>query len=385
MTQNEIGEYKVKLFEPITIRTMKVPNRIVYPAIQLNMGLTNRRGRAFYTERARGGTGLIISANTSVDNFACEELWGGEKGLKDFVTRCRTLTDEIHSFGAKMGVQLWMDNRFPQGRGVQISGKEADPTSGDRIAPSADGEMRALTIPEIDSIIYRFAKGARNVREAGFDCVELHGAHRYLLCQFTNPDVNKRTDKYGGDMAGRMKFGLDITRAVRAFVGPDYPVLYRLGALYKGKEILPDSLVFAQELEKAGIDLLDVSTSGYGTVYPVSPVKRDKPGTLVPLAEAIKGVVKIPVIGVGKINTPEVAEDILTKGRTDMVAIGRQLIADPFWPKKVQEGRFKDVVACESCNVNCYAPTFERKVPPGAPICKHNPRVGKEHEIPAPE
>jgi 2,4-dienoyl-CoA reductase-like NADH-dependent reductase (Old Yellow Enzyme family) len=88
---------------------------------------------------------------------------------------------------------------------------------------------------------------------------------------------------------------------------------------------------------------------------------------------------------VGKINTPDVAEDILVKNRADMVAIGRQLIADPFWPKKVREGRFKDVVACESCNVNCYAPTFERKVPPGSPICKNNARVGKEHEIPAPE
>jgi 2,4-dienoyl-CoA reductase-like NADH-dependent reductase (Old Yellow Enzyme family) len=93
--------------------------------------------------------------------------------------------------------------------------------------------------------------------------------------------------------------------------------------------------------------------------------------------------VRIPVIGVGKINTPEVAEGILNRGQADMVAIGRQLIADPFWPKKVREGRFKEVVACESCNVNCYSPAFERKMPPGAPLCKHNDRVGKEWEIPA--
>jgi 2,4-dienoyl-CoA reductase (NADPH2) len=374
----------MKLFEPINIRGMIVPNRIVYPAIQMNMGLTNRRARAFYAERARGGAGLVITANTSVDNLACEELWGGKKELAEFISRLRLLTDQVHAAGARMGLQLWMDNRFPQGHGVQVAGKEADPSSGDRIAPSALEDMRALTIFEIESIIYRFAKGARNVREAGFDCVELHGAHRYLLCQFTSPEVNKRTDKYGGDLAGRMKFGLDIVSAVRAFVGPDYPVLFRLGALDNNGIISPDSLTYARELEKAGVDCLDISTSGYGKL-PVSPTKRNRMGTLVPLAEAIKKVVKIPVIAVGKINTPEVAEGILTKGQADMVAIGRQLIADPFWPKKVREGRFKEVVACESCNINCYSPAFERKLPPGAPLCKHNDRVGKEWEIPAKE
>ena len=374
----------MKLFEPINIRGMIVPNRIVYPAIQMNMGLTNRRARAFYAERARGGAGLVITANTSVDNLACEELWGGKKELAEFISRLRLLTDQVHAAGARMGLQLWMDNRFPQGHGVQVAGKEADPSSGDRIAPSAKEDMRALTLFEIESIIYRFAKGARNVREAGFDCVELHGAHRYLLCQFTSPEVNKRTDKYGGDLAGRMKFGLDIVRAVRAFVGPDYPVLFRLGALDNNGIISPDSLTYARELEKAGVDCLDISTSGYGKL-PVSPTKRNRMGTLVPLAEAIKKVVKIPVIAVGKINTPEVAEGILKKGQADMVAIGRQLIADPFWPKKVREGRFKEVVACESCNINCYSPAFERKLPPGAPLCKHNDRVGKEWEIPAKE
>jgi len=374
----------MKLFEPINIRGMIVPNRIVYPAIQMNMGLTNRRARAFYAERARGGAGLVITANTSVDNLACEELWGGKKELAEFISRLRLLTDQVHAAGARMGLQLWMDNRFPQGHGVQVAGKEADPSSGDRIAPSAIEDMCALTLFEIESIIYRFAKGARNVREAGFDCVELHGAHRYLLCQFTSPEVNKRTDKYGGDLAGRMKFGLDIVKAVRAFIGPDYPVLFRLGALDNNGVISPDSLTYARELEKAGVDCLDVSTSGYGKL-PVSPTKRNRMGTLVPLAEAIKKVVKIPVIAVGKINTPEVAEGILKKGQADMVAIGRQLIADPFWPKKVREGRFKEVVACESCNINCYSPAFERKLPPGAPLCKHNDRVGKEWEIPAKE
>jgi len=373
----------VNLFDAITIHNMEVRNRIVYPAIQLNMGLTNRRARAFYTERAKGGAGLLLTANTSIDNLACEELWGGTEGLTSFVERLRSLTSQIHEAGAKIGLQLWQANRFPQGRGVQIAGKEQDPSSGDRVAPSAREDMRQLTILEIESIIYRFAKGARNVREAGFDCVEIHGAHRYLPCQFTSPEYNQRNDKYGGNLANRMRFGLDLVTAVRAWVGPDFPILFRLGALEQDGSIHPDSVTYARELEKAGVDCLNISTSGWGRI-PVAPPKRHRMGTFAFLAEAIKKNVNIPVIAVGRINTPEVAEAILQKGQADMVAIGRQLIADPFWPSKVQQGRASEIIACDSCNINCYAPAFERKLPAGAPLCKVNSRVGKEWESPAP-
>lgn len=374
----------MKLFEPITIRGMEVRNRIVYPAFQMNMGLTNRRARAFYTERAKGGTGLLMTANTAIDNLACEELWGGTNELAAFVGRLRLLTDQIHEAGARIGLQVWQANRFPQGRGMQIAGKEADSSTGDRVAPSAREDMRELTIPEIESIIYRFAKGSRNVRDGGFDCVEIHGAHSYLPCQFTSPEYNQRTDKYGGDLTGRMKFGIDLVMAIRAWVGPDFPIFFRLGALERNGSIDPDSITYAQELEKAGVDCLDVSTSGWGRT-PVTPSKRYRMGTLVFLAEAIKKNVNIPVIAVGRINTPKVAEEILTRGQTDMVAIGRQLIADPFWPKKVLEGCFNEVVTCDSCNINCCSPAFERRLPEGAPLCKFNERVGREWEIPSPE
>jgi 2,4-dienoyl-CoA reductase (NADPH2) len=370
----------MKLFEPIAIRSMILPNRIVYPAIQLNMGMNGRRARAFYTERARGGAGLILTANTAIDNFSCEELWGGSAGLKDFIERLRVFTGEVHAAGGKIGVQLWQANRFPQGKGVQAAGKEMYPDSGDRIAPSAVEDMRALTLPEIDAIIYRFAKGALKVREAGFDCVEIHGSHSYLLAQFSNPATNQRTDQFGGDLAGRMKIGLDIVKAMRAFVGPDFPILFRLGALEEDGQIHPDSIVYARELEKAGVDCLDISTGGWGP-NPVSPSKHHPMGTFVYLAEPIKKAVKIPVIAVGRINTPEVAESILEKGQADMVAIGRQLITDPYWPLKVKENRFKDVVACESCSINCFGPAFERKLLLDAPLCKNNPLAGKEWEV----
>lgn len=374
----------MKLFEPITIRGMEVPNRIVYPAIQMNMGLTNRRARAFYKERASGGTGLVISGNVAIDNFASEELWGDPELLASFIERLGQLTDQVHDAGAKMGVQLWQANRFPQGRGTQIADVEMFPDSGDKVAPSARDDMRELTIPEIEAIIYRFAKASRNVRDAGFDCVELHGAHAYLPCQFSAPQTNQRTDKYGGDARRRMQFGIDLVTATRAFVGPDFPILFRQGVLEKDGKVDPDSIAYARELEKAGVDCLDISSGGFAQT-PVTPTQKTEMGTLVFLAEAIKKDVTIPVIGVGRINTPEVAEEILAQGRADMVAIGRQLIADPFWPKKVRENRFDDVVACDSCNINCSSSAFKRNLPDDAPLCKNNDRVGREWELPATE
>ncbi|MFC1939224.1 hypothetical protein ACFLXO_00885 [Chloroflexota bacterium] len=384
----------MKLFEPITIRGMELRNRIVYPAIQMNMGLANRRARAFYAERARGGVGLLITAGVAIDYLASEEVWGSTEGLASFVERLHLLTDQIHEAGGKIGVQLWQGNRFPAGRGdarlqhplgTETTWQGVIPSSGDRVAPSQREDMRELAIPEIEALIYRFAKASRNVREAGFDCVEIHGAHGYLPCQFVIPEWNQRIDKYGTNLAGRMKFGADLVTAVRAFVGPDYPILFRLGALRMNRSLHPDSITFAQELEKAGVDCLNVPVSTVGSAMPASPNKRQKMGTWVFLAEPIKKKVSISVITVGRINTPEVAEDILSNGRADMVAIGRQLITDPFWPRKALEGRSNEIVACESCNINCYAPTRKRRLPEGAPLCKINERVGREWEIPASE
>ncbi len=181
-----------------------------------------------------------------------------------------------------------------------------------------------------------------------------------------------------------MKFGIDLVTAIRAWVGPDFPIFFRLGALEESGSIHPDSIKYAQQLEKVGVDCLDVSTGGWGRV-PLIPPKRHRMGTFVFLAEAIKKNVNIPVIAVGRINTMEVAEEILAKGQSDMVAIGRQLIADSFWPKKVLEGRPNEIVACDSCSIYCCSVTFKRRVPKGAPLCKFNERVGKEWEIPSPE
>jgi 2,4-dienoyl-CoA reductase (NADPH2) len=369
----------MKLFEPLTIRGMVVKNRIVMPAMQLVLGLRNRRVRAYYLERAQGGAGTIIMAATSVDLFIDDEAWGRPDGVAKFIESMKSFTEEIREAGARIGIQLWHGNQLPAGSGM------LNVTSGELIAPSAIANMREATVSEIRSITHKFSLASEKAKESGFDFIEFHGAHGYLLCQFFSGADNKRKDEYGGDIYGRMRFGLEVVKTTRQAVGDDFPIFYRIGAEEKraGGTTLRQSKLFAAELEKAGVDVFDVSI-GSDPSRRASPTKRAKMGTFVHLADAIKQNVKVPVMAVGRINTPEVADLILTQEKADLVGIGRQLIADPFWPRKVKEGRFEEIVACESCNT-CFRPMLSGKWKPGDPICKVNERAGREVDIPAQE
>ena len=249
------------------------------------------------------------------------------------------------------------------------------------MAPSAVDDRRALTKDEIQSIISKFGSASAKAKEAGFDFVEVHGAHGYLPCQFFSGADNQRTDEYGGDLYGRMRFGLELVQAMRSQVGKDFPVFYRIGAEEKrpGGITIKESQAFAAELEKAGVDVFDVSI-GLPTGRNASPTKRAKMGTFVNLAEAIKKSVSVPVMAVGRINLPEVAESILEEGKADLIGIARQLLADPYWPKKVQEGRADEIVACKSCNT-CFIPMRSGTWKPGNPICAVNERAGREVDL----
>jgi len=337
----------MKLFEPLIVRGMTLKNRIVMPPMLVGVGYRGQRARSYYGERARGGVAAITVAGTSVDLFVSDDAWGQPGGVAAFAEGAHLLTETVHLAGAKIGVQLWYGNRFPAGTG------EAD-SRGAAVAPSARDEMRALTISEIEDIISRFARGAAKAKEIGFDYAEVHGAHGYLFCQFFSPADNQRTDKYGGDLVGRMRLGIECVRAMRRAVGEHYPLYFRLGAWEDRANgiTVDESAQFATQLEKAGVDVLDVSV-GTTTQPGSSPMSGpgEPEGTLVPYAAAIKKKVGVPVIAVGRIKTPAFAESVLVEGKADFIAIGRQLIADPFWPQKVAEGKEDEIVPCISCNV----------------------------------
>jgi 2,4-dienoyl-CoA reductase-like NADH-dependent reductase (Old Yellow Enzyme family) len=345
--------------------------------MQLQLGLTNRRARAFYLTRAKGGVGAIIMCATSVDFFIEDSVWGRPNGVALFVERMRSFTDEIRQTGAKIGIQLWHGNQWPAGTGETIPGTE-------QVAPSAKDDRRPLTSAEIERIIGKFAQAAGTAQSAGFDFVEIHGAHGYLVCQFFSGADNQRTDRYGGDLEGRMRFGVATVEAMRQTVGEKFPIIYRLGAQEKrpGGITLRQSRAYAKQLQKAGVDAFDISIGlpEGSKAMNASPGPKAKMGTYVPLAEAIKKQVTVPVMAVGRINRPEVAEAILTEGRADLIGIGRQLIVDPQWPLKVAEGRSEEIVACKSCNT-CFQPLLGTRWKFGDPICRVNPEAGREVDL----
>ena len=363
----------MKLLEPITIRGVEFKNRIVMAPMQVGVGLRSPRARAYYLERAKGGVGTIIMAGTSVDVFATDDAWGKSGGVDAFLDGVRPLISGVQQAGARIGVQLWHGNQFPLGTGTPQD------TRGEPVAPSATADRRELTMPEIETIFTRFAQATVNCQRAGFDFVEVHGAHGYLVCQFFSAGTNQRRDKYGGDLAGRMRFGSECVSTMRTAVGGDYPIFYRLGALedIRNGVTQEESVQFAAELEKAGVDVIDVSlgaTTGSGLNSSPGP---DQPeGTFVSLAEAIKHQVKVPVIAVGRFRTPQVAKDVVEQGRVDMIAIGRQLIADPYWPQKVAAGRHEDIMPCISCNA-----CFETGLATGNLRCSVNAIAGRETEL----
>ncbi len=368
----------MKLFEPIMIRGMELKNRIVMAPMHLNLGLTGRRARAFYAERAKGGVGTIVFPATTPDLWISDEAWGGKKENRaSFVERFSALVDSIHQYGAKFGLQLWHGNMFPAGMwgGYGLGTEEI---VGDWVAPSARENMRELSIKEIKAIIEKFALASAKVKEIGCDFVELNAAHSYLLNQFFSPIYNHRSDDYGGDLSRRMRFGVECVNAVREAVGEDYPIFIRLGAHEFRRPngvTIDDSALYAVELEKAGVDVLSVSVAD---PFPyISPLGDSPAGTYIPLAEAIKRKVGVYVMGVGRIDSPEVAETFLSNHKVDLIGIGRQLIADPFWPEKVKKGESDEIIPCLSCN-GCVDAVFVAKT---AIRCAVNPSAGKESDF----
>ena len=351
-----------KLFEPIRIGKLELKNRIVMPALNSRLGTesgaVSDRLIDFYVERAKGGVGLIVIENTCID-------WPvGKAGTSPiraddwkFVDGLHDLAEAVHLYGTKIATQ-------PQHPGRQSSAMVCAEGQ-ELVAPSAipclptGGEMpKALTTEEIEGLIGKYVLGAIITRAAGFDAVEIQGAHGYLITQFMSPYSNKRTDEYGGDFEGRIKFALRIVEGVRAAVGPDFPIIFRISAdeYIEGGLTLEDNKLIAQRLESAGVDALSVVASIYESppwytrIYPTMGMPV---GCNVPLAQEIKKVVNIPIIVAGKLGDPVLAEEVLRDGKADLIAMGRPLLADPDLPKKAAEGRLDDIRPCLYCNEAC--------------------------------
>lgn len=332
------------LFEPITIRGVKLKNRIVFAPVVTNFGPRSERTAKYYSERAAGGAGLLIVHGTPVD-LLLNPAWA--EGLTGLVKG-------VHRNGGKIVIQLWHGNEL----------------NGQAIAPSADGTRRAATREELRTVVEKFALAALRCREAGFDGAEVHGAHGYFINQFFSPLTNFRTDDYGGPVENRLRLGRELIGAMRRQAGDQFLLFFRHSAVdgEPGGTTIEESILLAGELEKNGLDVFDVS-AGRGRNDDFSIPDDSAPeGTHAGLAAEIKRSVSIPVIAVGRVQSKAVAEKILLEGKADLIALGRQLLADPFWPQKIQEGREEEIVFCTYCNTCTTEMRAGRKI-----LCPQNP------------
>jgi 2,4-dienoyl-CoA reductase-like NADH-dependent reductase (Old Yellow Enzyme family)/thioredoxin reductase len=364
------------LLQPFPMKNLALRNRIVMAPMLSRLcdpdGIVSQKLIDYYAERAKGGAGLIIVEYCYIDEKESKANQGQLGVYSDqLIAGLGDLAEAIQEWGAKAILQICHAGRSTSAR---YMGRQP-------IAPSAmpgyTGEMaREMTPGEIEAVMESFAEGARRAKTAGFDGVELHGTHGYLMAQFLSPHTNHRTDIYGKD---RGLFALQTLERVRARVGRDYLVGYRMSGdeFVEGGITLEEARAFARRLEERGIDYLHVSGGiievGENFVIPMYFPK----GYLLHLAEGIKQAVKIPVIAVGAVHDPSLAEESLERKRADLIAMGRALIADPEYPRKIQSGRPEDIRTCLRCNEGCSSRVRQGKTQ----RCAVNAEVGRERTL----
>ncbi len=369
-----------RLFSQGRIGTLKLKNRIVMPPMGTGYhdegGYVGQRLIDYLEARASGGVGLIIIEVTAPSlqcNMTQFQLTLGDDG---YIPGFKNLAEAVHRHGAKIAVQL-------QHSGWELRGEERVQVGPSPIILPArvmgvfGKEPHELTTDEISGIVQWFAHAAGRAKKAGLDGVEIHGAHQYLVASFLSSSTNQRTDKYGGTVENRARFLIEIIRAAREEVGPDYPIWPRLNGRefgFEGGVTIEETKQIVPMLVEAGSDAIHVSAYGAYSHAIRAPI-CDIPGYIVPLAEEVKKVSTVPVIAVGRLDA-ELGEQILEEGKADFISLGRRLLADPELPNKTAAGRLDEIIPCINC-MNC----IERPVTEGrGTACAVNAATGRESE-----
>lgn len=366
------------LWQPARIGRMELRNRMAMPPMVTNYGTADGfvtdRTRCYFEARARGGVGLVIVETTYVHPRG--RAFSNQLGISDdaFIPGLERLSSAIHSQGARAAIQLHHGGRMAD---TLLTGEEP---VGPSLLAGPGGDMpRELTVSEIGRLVEYYARAAVRAKRAGFDGVELHAAHGYLIDQFISRSSNKRKDEYGGDLPNRARFLVEIIRAIRAAAGKDFAVWPRINGRQYGMRAttpLEEAQQVARMAQEASADAIHVSAGG-----PLAPVglttPKFVPAVIADLAEGIKKAVTVPVIAVGRI-TPEAGERMLREGKADLIAVGKGLLADPDLPNKARAGRLEDINPCIIC-MSC----LEDLRRPGITgiRCRVNPDLGREGEV----
>jgi 2,4-dienoyl-CoA reductase (NADPH2) len=365
------------LFKSIKINGMELENRIVMPAMHLGYtpeGEVTDRLIDFYSSRARGGVGFIIVGGCPIDDYSG---MASMLSINDdrYIPGLERLTRAVKSESVRIAAQLYQGGRYTHSS--MIGGKK--PFSASAVRSRLTGETpRALELNEIPPVQDKFAEAAVRAQKAGFDGVEILGSAGYLISQFLSPLTNLREDQYGGSLENRMRFGLEVVEKVREAVGPDYPVLMRLAGneFMEGGNTNREARRFASELERAGVDLFNITGGWHETRVPQLTTFVPRRG-FVYLAQGVKSSVSVPVLASNRINNPSLGEEIIRNGEADLVGVARGLLADPDLPNKAKEGKKDRIYHCVACNQGCFDNIFRNR-----PVaCLINPRAGMEKEL----
>ena len=390
------------LLRPGRIGTMELKNKAIMPGMGTN--LAGADGTAsdviinYYARRAEGGVGLIITEVCAPEPEGCVIPGEIDISHRKFMSSLSRIPHAVHAGGAKVALQLAHAGCFAS---ETVTGVRPKSPSGIGTFRLPDENPREMSEEEIIDLIEKYAVGVQRARQIGFDAVEIHGAHGYMPLQFLSGYTNRRTDKWGGSLENRARFAIEIVRRSKKLAGNDYPIIYRISA----EEYVPNGVTLEETkkvsvwLQEAGVDAINVSAGtwdsrfedyfkvlngeespegknlglGVGTSVWVTPNYAPR-GTLLDYAKEIKKCVSVPVIGVGGI-TPEMGEELISNKHIDFVCIGRQIIADPDYVKKLGENASDNIKRCLRCN-DCLG-----EVNKSCGIsCAINPEAGKEYE-----
>ena len=362
------------IFSPLTVKNMTIKNRIVMMPMGTNYGEQNGEMSFlhinYYEQRAKGGTGLIIVENASIDS---PQGSNGTTQLRidhdNYLPRLFKFCENIHRYGTKIAIQI-----NHAGASAISSRINMQPVSASDVPSKEGGEIpRPLSKEEILHIVKKYGEAAKRAQTAGFDAVEIHAGHSYLISQFLSPITNKRTDEFGGSVENRTRFCRMVIDEVRKQVGPFFPIMLRLSAdeLMEGGNTLDDTLEYLDYLQEE-VDIFDVSCGLNGSIQYQIDANYLPDGWRSYMAKAVKEKFNKPCISMGNIRDPKVAERILADGDADLIGMGRGLIADPAWVNKVATGHECDLRKCISCNVGCAG----NRIGVNRPIrCTVNPSV----------
>lgn len=378
----------MKLLERGHIGTLKLKNRVIMAPMNVggnneSDGCLSQRGIDYFVERAKGGVGMIVTGSVRVTRkFERDEktipLWMLFADHMIHVKWMSELAERCHDYGAAVAIQLTAGGGRQAGRYAQEHDLAIGPSANPCFYPPHK-PTREMTKDEIHEMIKAFGQAAYFAKQAGIDAIQLHAHEGYLMDQFSASLWNSRTDEYGGCLENRLRFAREIIEEIHKNAGDDYPIIYRFGLTHgiDGGRDVDEGVKMAMLLESYGVDALDIDAGCYESWYLPHPPSTIECGSFAQYSKLVKDVVSIPVICSGRVGYPDIAETILEQGEADFVSLGRPLIADPYWVRKVEIGKIDEVRPCLACHEGCLKRLMQYK----SLSCAVNPCAGNEEYL----